>query len=104
MVHTCTICGASAIELSGNLPAFVEDTTMYRVSVELSPAFLKTFLGLIKRKSGRATPELLELARRGERLVLLEDRAIKVHYELRELASAGCEVRVDPPYPHDLAQ
>ena len=104
LVHTCTTCGAEAIELSGNLPAFVRDSTVYRVSVELSPGLLKAHLGLLKAKSGRATPELLELARRGARLVLFEDRAIAIHDELRELASAGCAVAVAPPYPHDLAR
>jgi hypothetical protein len=103
MVHTCTICGASMIELSGNLPAFVHDATVYEVSIALSPARLKSFLGLLKKKSGRTTPELLELARQGGTLALAKDRAITIHYELRELVNAGCPVRVDPPYPHDLA-
>ncbi|MEO7729666.1 MAG: hypothetical protein ABIY55_01750 [Kofleriaceae bacterium] len=104
LVHTCTTCGAEAIELSGNMPAFVRDSTVYRVSIALSSGLLKTHLGLIKKKSGRTTPELLDLARRGEHLVLFEDRAISIHYELRELANAGCAVRVEPPYPHDVAR
>jgi hypothetical protein len=102
-VRTCTICGASMILLSDNLPAFIRDDTVYEVSIELSAALLKSFLGLLKTKSGRTTPELLELARRGGTLALFKERASAIHYELRELVSAGCPVRVEPPYPHDLA-
>jgi hypothetical protein len=101
LVHTCTTCGASVIELSGNMPAFVHDTTIYKVVVDMNPAVLKAHLALLKRKSGRSTPELLELAREGGQLVLFNDRAIKIHYELRELANAGCLVHIGPPYPHD---
>ena len=102
LVHTCNTCGASVIELSGNLPAFTRDETMYEVAIELTPAILKAHLALIRAKSGQPTPRLLELARGNERLVLMTGRAGHLHYQLRELASAGCPVTVSPPYPHDL--
>ena len=102
LVHTCTACGASAIELSGNLPGFIRDTTIYDVSVELTPALLKTFLPILKAKSGRPTPELLATAKAGGRLPLFRDRPAKIHYELCELTEAGCPLHIEPPYPHDL--
>jgi hypothetical protein len=101
-VIACTLCGAEAISLSGGLPAFVRDQTRYVVSVDLSPALLRSFIGLIKKKTGLMTPELLALARDGRRVTLLADQAITVHYALRELAAAGLPVRVEPPYPHDV--
>lgn len=100
--HTCNICGASVIELSGNLPAFTRDEVIYEVSIELTPAILKTHLALLKAKSGQPTPKLLELARGSQRLVLMTGRAGHLHYELRELVQAGCPIRVTPPYPHEL--
>ena len=102
LVHTCASCGASVVELSGNLPSFIRDTTVYEVSIDLTPALLKTFLPILKAKSGRATPELLVAAKEGRRLALFRDRPAKIHYELRELAEAGCPVHVEPPYPHDF--
>ena len=102
LVHTCNTCGASVIELSGNLPAFTRDEATYEVSVELTPAILKTHLALLKAKSGQPTPRLLELARGNQRLVLMTGRAGQLHYELRELADAGCPICVAPPYPHEL--
>jgi hypothetical protein len=101
-IIACGICGAEAVSLGGGVPAFVRDGTLYRVSVELSPALLKAHLGLIKRKTGLETPELLALARAQRRVTLVADRAIAVHYALRELAAAGLPVGVDPPYPHDV--
>lgn len=103
LVHACTTCGVSVIELSGNLPAFVRDATIYEVSIDLTPAILKAFLSLLKAKSGRATPELLALARENQRLRLFQDRAAKIHYELCELAKAGCVLHIEPGYPHVLA-
>ena len=102
LVQTCNNCGASVIELSGNLPAFTRDETMYEVSIELTPAILKTHLALLKAKSGQPTPRLLELARGNQRLVLMTGRAGHLHYQLRELANAGCPICVAPPYPHEL--
>lgn len=102
LVHTCNTCGASVIELSGNLPAFIRDETTYEVAIELTPAILKTHLALIKAKSGQPTPRLLELARGNERLVLVTGRAGHLHYQLRELVNAGCPIVVSPPYPHEL--
>lgn len=86
----------------GNLPAFTRDETTYEVSIELTPPILKTHLALLKAKSGQPTPRLLELARGNQRLVLMTGRAGHLHYQLRELANAGCPISVAPPYPHEL--
>lgn len=104
LVHSCTSCGASVIELSGNLPAFLGDPTTYEVSVDLTPAILKAFLPLLKAKSGRPTAELLAAAKAGRRLALFRDRPARFHYELRELTEAGVLVHIEPPYPHDLGR
>jgi hypothetical protein len=102
-VIACSVCGAEAIALGGALPAFVRDGTRYHVSVELSPAVLRSFVGLLTQKTGLSAPQLLAMARQRARLTLIADQAITVHYALRELAAAGLPVVVEPPYPHDIA-
>ena len=102
LVHACTSCGASVVEMSGNLPTFLRDPTIYKVAIDLTPGILKTFLAILKAKSGRPTPELLSIARANERLWLYQDRAAKLHYEIRELTKAGCVLHIEPVYPHAL--